>query len=320
MSATVENLIIKGCNISYCGNLTDNNKRKFRIIASRFSTVQAFVQASIEQLNGFRTVEGIHCFRPLTIKETQAILNLQELLSPEDSIQENFIKILTYNFIEKQTAMLNEMSIEKLNSNPLLCKTLNFRSAEELVRYNAYSAISRSIVTSMGFLIQDLLLYSSEEIYDGKNDAEGKDTKFDVVIDRLDGVRSYIELKSGPNDLDAAQVKHYAREIAAVEKHGLGGFIGIAYGKKDSPSVSFGLLESYLPDWLNKTLIGQELWDYVTENPDYHNILLTKIEETSQAVLGNNSIITEIENKIHELTMTFISRYSSLEEYYSTLW
>ena len=120
MSATVENLIIKGCNISYCGNLTDNNKRKFRIIASRFSpvsatrlsTVQAFVQASIEQLNGFRTVEGIHCFRPLTIKETQAILNLQELLSPEDSIQENFIKILTYNFIEKQTAMLNEMSIE----------------------------------------------------------------------------------------------------------------------------------------------------------------------------------------------------------------
>lgn len=320
MAATVETLIIKGCTLNYEGTPSKANKRKFEIIASRFATLETFCEASISDYNDFRTVEGTPCFRPLTDKEISAIESLKGVINLDYTIEENFIRLLTNEFVKKQLAMLDEMNIDKLNSNPMLCRALNFQTADELVRYNAYAAISRSIVTSMGFLLQNLLLYSSEDAYDGKDFAEGNDTKFDVVIDRLDGVRAYIELKSGPNDLDAAQVKHYAREISAVERTGYRGFIGIAYGKKDTNSVSFGLLESYLPDWFNKTLIGQELWDFVTDNPNYHNILMQKIEETSQLLLGTDSIVVKIESRIQKLMDSFNERYNSLEEYYSTLW
>lgn len=320
MASTVESLIIKGCILNYQGTATSSNKRKFEIIASRYATLRAFIEAQITDYNNFRTEEGLPCFRPLTDKEISAIENLKSIINIGDSVEKNFIRLLTNDFVKKQLTMLDEMSIDKLNSNPMLCKALNFQSADELVRYNAYAAISRSIVTSMGFLLQNLLLYSSERAYDGREFAEGNDTKFDVVIDRLDGVRAYIELKSGPNDLDAAQVKHYAREIVAVEQLGYRGFIGIAYGKKDVHSVSFGLLESYLPNWIDKTLIGQELWDYVTDNPDYHNILMQKIEETSKLLLGCDSIIVKIESRIQSLTASFVERYPSIEDYYSTLW
>lgn len=320
MAANIENLIYKGCILALNGSETDSNKRKFNVISTQFSTLQAFKEAAITQLNGFKTVEGNPCFRPLTDKEVKAIQEIQHLIAPVNSVQENFIKILTHYFLKKQMVMLEEMNVEKLNCNPMLCKALNFRSTEDLVRYNAYSAITRSIVTSMGYLLQNLLLYSSEYAYDGKDYKEGKNTKFDVVVEKLDGIKAYIELKSGPNDLDAAQIKHYSEEINAVEKAGFKGFIGMAYGKRNSKTVSLGLLETYLSDWMNKTLIGKELWEYVTDNPNYHKLLLQKIEETSKAILGRKSLVAKIEAKIRELTRLFEAKYATLDDYYATLW
>lgn len=66
--------------------------------------------------------------------------------------------------------------------------------------------------------MQNLLLYSNEFIFDGKNYEEGGRTKWDLVIDRLGEVKSFLEIKSGFNDMDAAQVKHYGEEIRRVEK------------------------------------------------------------------------------------------------------
>lgn len=47
--------------------------------------------------------------------------------------------------------MLSTISIDTFNANPILCAALNLKTPEEFVRYNAYQAIGRSIVTSMGF-------------------------------------------------------------------------------------------------------------------------------------------------------------------------
>lgn len=54
--------------------------------------------------------------------------------------------------------------------------------------------------------MQNLLLYSNEYIFDGKTYEEGDKTKFDLVIDRLGEVKSFLEIKSGFNDMDAGQV------------------------------------------------------------------------------------------------------------------
>lgn len=320
MAATITNYVVKGGSIKYDGSATPQFKQKLNVIGAHFSTLQKFKTTSIEQMNNFTTEEGLRAFRPLTPKERVAIRELQNEVNPNLTIQENFIILLTKDFINKQVVMLDNMSIDKFNANPILCYALKLDSPRDFITYNAYQAISRSIVTSMGFLVQDLLLYSNENIYEGKNYAEGKNTKWDLVIDKLDEVKSFLEIKSGFNDMDAAQIKHYNEEINLVEQAGNKAFIGITYGKKDARTVTSGLLESYVKEWRRKTLVGKELWDYVSEDDGYHKILIDSINSTANAILNNNSIVKKIDAKIEELLSEFNDTYSDMETYYNTLW
>ena len=320
MAATLYNLIVEGCSICCDGAVGTSFKNKLNIIAAQFSTLDGFKNASIASLNSLRTFEGDRCFRPLTPKEVDAIKDFQDEIELDKSIVQNFIKILTKEFVNKQIRMLATISIDTFNANPILCTALNLKTPEEFVRYNAYQAIGRSIVTSMGFLVQDLLLYSNEYIFEGKSYAEGDKTKFDLVIDRLGEVKSFLEIKSGFNDMDAGQVKHYAEEIEIVEKAGNKGYIGITYGKKDATTVTAGLLKIYVPNWEEKTLVGKELWDFISENENYHIILIQTIDYVANTALQNVSIVQKIENRIEELIEVFNTKYHNLSEYYESLW
>lgn len=320
MAATLYNLIIKGCSISYGGAITTSFKNKLYVIATRFSTLKGFKRASIESLNNIKTEEGDRAFRLLTKKEENAIISFQSEIELGKTIVQNFIKILTKEFVDKQIAMLSTISVDTFNANPILCAALNLKTPEEFVRFNAYQAIGRSIVTSMGFLVQNLLLYSNEFIFDGKDYVEGDKTKFDLVIDKLGEVKSFLEIKSGFNDMDAGQVKHYANEIRQVENTGNRGYIGITYGKKDDNTVTAGLLKTYVPNWKAKTLVGKELWDFVSENENYHSTLIQSIDDVANSTLHNVSIVQKIENRIAELITEFHDKYSNLGEYYESLW
>lgn len=320
MAASLYNLIVKGCSITYEGNVSISFKTKLKVIAAAFSTLKGFKEASIASVNNIKTVEGTNAIKALNEKEEKAIKTFQAEIDLEMTIVQNFIKILTKDFVNKQLSMLESISVDSFNANPILCKALNLRTPEEFVRYNAYQAIGRSIVTSMGFLVQNLLLYSNEFIFDGKTYEEGGKTKWDLVIDKLGEVKSFLEIKSGFNDMDAAQVKHYADEIQQVEKEGNKGYIGITYGKKDDDTVTAGLLKMYLPDWENKTLVGKELWDFISEDKNYHIMLLEHIDSVANAVLHEVSIVQKIEEKIPVLLGEFHSKYNSLDEYYESLW
>lgn len=320
MAATLGELIMKGCSCYYEGAISSQFKTKIAKIVGHYSTLDGFKTATIEELNSLKTVEGLICFRKLTPKEEQAIKAFQDDIDPENTLVQNFIKILTKRFIKKQLDMLSTISLDAFNANPILCAALNLSTPEEFIRYNAYQFIGRSIVTSMGYLVQDLLLYSNEYVYDGKTYDEGDKTKWDIVIDRLGEVKSYLEIKSGFNDMDAGQVKHYADEIKAVEEKGFKGFIGITYGKKDSSTVTAGLLETYVEGWKDKTLVGRELWDYVSGNQNFHITLMNNIKDIANVILESVSIVRKIEDKITEIEDEFYHKYDSIEGYYNTLW
>ena len=320
MAATLKELIIKGGSIYITGDATKSNKNKFETIGSRFSTIEVFKSTPISTFNSFTTVEGEKCFPPLTSKEEDALRKLQQALQPTLSIEENFIVILTKDFIQKQLLAINNMTLEGLNANPLLCRALKLNTPDEFVKFYMYSAISRSIVTSMGYLVQDLMLYSSENVYDGKHYEATYGTKWDVVIEKLDGVRSYIEVKSGPNDMDKTQILSYDKAINRVRRNGENAFLGITYGKKDGMYVSTSILETYVADWRNKTLIGAELWDYISDNSSYHMILMNTIQSTAEAFLGTASLIKEIDNKIKILLDDFRRKYKTMDNFYNSLW
>ena len=228
--------------------------------------------------------------------------------------------MLTRDFIRRQVLAISNLTVEGLNTNPLLCKALKLNTPEEFVKFYAYSAISRSIVTSMGFLVQDLMLYSNTNVFDGKDYPATNGTKWDVVIEKLNGTKSYIEVKSGPNDLDKTQILAYDKAINLVLQHGEEAYLGITYGKKDGEYVSTSILETYVSNWRDKTLIGAELWDYISDNPEYHSVLMNTIQETAESYLGDTSLVQSIDNKITSLIEDFHHRHGSMNTFYNSLW
>lgn len=320
MASTLSELVLKGGNIYFDGLPSKATKDKFAIIGSRYGTLAGFKSASIDTFNTFTTEDGTPCFRTLTQKERSALESLKSMINPTISVEENFIKLLTRDFIRRQVLAISKLTLEGLNANPLLCKALKLNTPEEFVKFYAYSAISRSIVTSMGFLVQDLMLYSNTNVFDGKHYPATYGTKWDVIIEKLNGTKSYIEVKSGPNDLDKTQILTYDKAINLVLQHGEEAYLGITYGKKDGEYVSTSILETYVSNWRDKTLIGAELWDYISDNPEYHCVLMNTIQETAVSYLGDTSLVQSIDNKITSLIEDFHHQYGSMNTFYNSLW
>lgn len=321
MASTLLEFVKKGGTVYYDGSISKVNINKFNIIGSRYSTLSAFKSASIDAFNNLRTEDGeLYFKKQLTPKECEALISLQNDIDLNMSIEENFIKILTQDFIRRQRKAITNLTIDGLNANPLLCKALKLNSPAEFLKFYTYSAISRSIVTSMGFFVQDLILYSNTNVYNGNDYPSVNGTKWDVVIERVNGAKSYIEVKSGPNDLDKTQILAYGKAIDLVHENGEQAFLGITYGKKDGQYVSTSILETYVKDWKNKTLIGAEFWDYISDNPNYHNVLMDTIHQTAESFLNEISLVDAIDEKILSLIDDFNHKYGDLDTFYQTLW
>ena len=320
MASTLSELVLKGGKTYFNGSPSNETNDKFAIIGSRYGTLASFKRASIDTFNTFTTEDGTPCFRTLTQKERSALESLKSMIDPNISVEENFIKLLTRDFIRRQKSAISNLTLEGLNANPLLCKALKLNTPEEFIKFYAYSAISRSIVTSMGFLVQDLMLYSNTNVFDGKHYPATYGTKWDVVIEKLNGTKSYIEVKSGPNDLDKTQVLAYDKAINLVLQHREEAYLGITYGRKDVKSVSTSILETYVQNWRDKTLIGADLWDYISDNPEYHCVLMNTIQETAESYLSDTSLVQSIDNRIIALVQDFYRQYGNMNVFYNSLW
>ena len=317
MASTISEYLAKSAYIKTDSAAT---KKKFYLIGTQFSTLIGLKKATIEELNSLKTLDHAPLIRPLTQKEQEVFNLIKKEINPRVSIEENFVFLLTKRFIKKQLVMLEELTLDSISANPLLCNALKMSSVTDLVKYIVYSSATRSIVTSMGYLIEDLLLFSNPDVQNGKDFAEGLSNKWDLVIERLDSVRCYIEVKSGPNDMDKTQMKSYNREIKEVENLGYKGYVGFSYGRKDMKTVTTGLLPQYLDDWESHTLMGTELWDFVSGDPTYHERLMSVIKYTAETILRGKSIIRMIDKKVKEITKEFNERYHSVDDYFAQLW
>lgn len=202
MAATVKELIKKGFNIQSKG-LSTSFKHKIEIFSSHFGSIKSFLSAKKEDFEKLIFVIDNPNVR-LSDKDYEKIKAFQEsgFLDSKLSVQQNFVKVLTAEFVNRQLAMIENLDLETLNVNPILAGALNLDNETDLIRYYAYQAISRSVVTSVGFLVQNLILYSSENVHEGKEDELGEQTKWDVVVEKIDEVKAYLEIKSGTNDIN----------------------------------------------------------------------------------------------------------------------
>jgi Type II restriction endonuclease EcoO109I len=320
MAATVQELIKKGFSIHSKG-LSPTFKLKIDLFSNHFGSVKSFLEAKKEVFDKLVFVIDNPKVN-LTDNDFEKIQAFQQsgLLDAHISVQQNFINILTTEFINRQLLMIDNLALETLNVNPILAGALNLNNETDLIRYYAYQSISRSVVTSVGFLVQNLILYSSEFVLDGKDEDLGNQTKWDVVVRKMDDVKTYLEVKSGTNDINKSQIHHYRHEIELIEKEGFKAMIAETYGKRSDKTVSHGLLKQYLPNWEERTLIGKELWTFITNDEEYHHKMIDMLMEASQLILGNDTIIDKIEKRIQPLTMEFQTKYKSYNEFLKSLW
>jgi hypothetical protein len=320
MASTTQQLIIKGFQIH---SKTSNKelKSKIEMIASHYGNVSSFLEASRNDFDKLVFKIGTPTFR-LTENNFAKIQAFQNsgLIDGKLSVQENFIKILTTQFVQRQLDMIDNLELETLNINPILAGSLNLDNGTDLIRYYAYQSISRSMVTSVGFLVQNLLLYASDSITDGKDNELGVETKWDLVVDKEDQITSYLEIKSGTNDLNKSQIHHFEKEIKQIEKQGFRAFIGETYGKREDKTVTHGLLKMYLPEWEKRTLIGKELWAFVSGQENYHDKLIDTLFKTSKELLADDTFIKKIEERIKPLSADFRNKYKSYNDFLKSLW
>lgn len=276
------------------------SRPRARTISSFFDSLGDLEGATGASLSGLTQHSG----KPLLRQgEIAVIRNLTkgQMFDSSKSVTDNFISVISREFTKRQLNMLASLNLESMNPNPFLIQSLNLSTPEEVIRLNVYAAATRSIVTSFGMVVQNMLSVTSESVHKVKS---GWD-----LVKVKDGVNNWIQVKSGPNDMDKDQIVYWAGQIADVEQAGGKGYIGMTYGKRDNQTVTLSLLKSYLPDQELKTLIGRELWDFLSDDTELHSHVLNILRQEAIRVLNGNNIVGEVEACVRKVTKEFVERY-----------
>jgi DNA (cytosine-5)-methyltransferase 1 len=281
--------------------------KKARSLASYFADIEDFLKIEEQNLKNIKGISGQTILK-LNDDEISRIIkfNSSGYLSKHLSVAENYLAIISRVFTKTQLTMIQSLSLENLNPNPFLMQALNLDRPEEVIRLNVYMATTRSIVTSMGFFLEKLLLTCSENIEKPNKKESGG---WDLIKNTAEGERTWLQIKSGPNSMDKDQIVYWSAKIQEKISEGEQAYLGFTYGKKSNNTVTIGLLRQLLPDWEIKTLIGRELWDFLSEDPDYSSQLFKILRKSAKQILNNNSISDEIEKHSQKITENFIKKY-----------
>lgn len=245
----------------------------------------------------------------LTSYQIEELISIKKIYPQKRTIQELWVFHLGREFLVSQVEMIRKLNFEHFDINPLLAIALNLDTPEKIVTFNVYQTVTRSIVTSWGYTVQNIgkfvgLCKTDDFIIEGKTG-----TKFDLVKS-IKGVDHHIQLKSGPNDMNVGMVTSLNEAIEKLEKDKKGsvGMLGITYGTRKSLSnqITGNLIDPNKRIW-----IGRELWDTIGEDKDFH-IKLFELLDLSSRDLLQESFTELIEAKITELKIYWESNFANL--------
>lgn len=272
---------------------------KADMIAAQFSSLESFKHADFGR-HQFKSQGGK--IIKLNKQILERIEDVKTLVIPKAGLPENWIRFTTHHITNKIMTNLSNLTLEYINMNPFLIRMLHLRTPEELLRFNVYQTVSRSIVTSMGTGLEYMIADSGGKRVKGK--------WYDVV--KKKGKDTYwIQVKSGPNNIDKDQVEAFNKKFIDTEKMSGNNHpkLGIVYGKRNLKTVSLGLVKKYMQDWEDRLLVGRELWDFMSEEKNYHKKVMFWIEDAVMQDLKNKSIDDMIQTAIKRLLREFKSKY-----------
>ncbi len=279
-----------------------NFGKKAEILASQFSTLKAFKNTDFKTAKFIRSGDKTE----ITLRDNERKMaeKIKEHINPNSSLPENWIRFTMHRIIHKFLHNMNSLSLSEINMNPFLIRALNLQVPEEVIRFNVYQAVTRSIVTSMGMSLEYMIGNSGARM--------GERGEWYDIVKEIGDSTYWIQVKSGPNNVNKDQIDRFNQKFDETEKKkNQFARLGITYGKRGLNTVSIGLVKKYMTDWEKRLLIGRELWDFVSEEKNYHVKVLKWVDDVASKILKNHSIDDEISKCISRLATDFEKKYGS---------
>lgn len=222
----------------------------------------------------------------------------------EAKVQENLER-----FIAKAVKNTKELTADNLIKegaiNPFLVKALGIRDFDSLAKFYVYQRVGRSLVTSFGTAIEQLVR------------ALARGTKGDWwdVVWASGGTPCFMSVKSGPRDMSKDQVKYFAQRAKKILKQNPKALpvIAIGYGRTTWPIIVKTLKEEGL-DPKKHILIGKGLYKCITGRRDYHKKLLIITNQAAIQALTGKKVIDVIDDKVREIAHDFKKKYKTVND------
>lgn len=242
-------------------------------LADHFKELSKFLKCTKKGLTEVENNKGKPCIKNDLAAEIEKKAKHHSGLIGKD-IRIAWIIFLAKKFFDDMLKSVSDLELDKFDINPLLVKALNLKTPKEIIRFSVYQFVNRSPVTSWGTTVEKMLKYSGCELVDKIPGVTGR--RPDLKKVRVN--KEYLfQIKSGPNSMNIDMVKSLNKEISEANKSkGKMMFLGITYGTKDSISPQ---IKKYLDDFENSTKIGRELWDFISESQDYHEKVISELDE-----------------------------------------
>ncbi|HZT57814.1 MAG TPA: PmeII family type II restriction endonuclease [Pyrinomonadaceae bacterium] len=209
-----------------------------------------------------------------------------------------WITYLVRKFVWNAIEEIQATNFDELLINPFLIRAFNFMDHEGVVTFCFYQKVTRSIVTSWGFTVEQMLLVS------GSSPITGEKAGFDLRVHRS-GKEFHIQIKSSPNTMDYDQVRHLNSNIVKLQEFGDRiGVLGVTYGKDGQLSSIMQKVEGYP----GSVLMGRRLWDFIADEKGYTE----KVLEWAAVGMRENIHFSELlENKRAALIQNWEEKYGT---------
>ena len=309
------------------GSVSDYIQKRLKEIDGIGTTTASRISSYFETITDFKNAEWMVFNNiPYQMNGVQRTLNisdfqLNEIKIIQNSIDDNQSLPLLYSdfiirdFVKKVYSNIDDISLDTLNCNPFLGTALNLsNNPTKFFKFNVWAFIQRSIVTSFGSTLENLLLYCSENVKKGTAPDGGE--KWDL-LKNINDINNWLEIKSGPNDMDKTQILRYRNKMQIVENKDEVAFFGFTYGNIEDSTVTLGLLNTYIDNWEDKVKIGGELWDFLSAEEGYAGTLINLIRLVSADIFYDKDIIELIELKTDQIIKEFQEKYENLDDYLS---
>ena len=194
--------------------------------------------------------------------------------------------------------------------NPFLAKSLGLNDFESLARYYVFQHVGRSVVTSFGSNMEQMI----KVLFTGE-----RGDWWDVVR-KTKKIHYYVSVKSGPNDVNKDMAEHFAERAKKImeENSRARPFLCIVYGKTISGIPAKAMKDKGI-DPEKYVIVGKKTYEVITGDPDFLDKVFEVAMNVKSSAGAEKTILESIDDKVDEIAAEFKKSYKNIDElYYDT--